>query len=139
MKRTLTFMFVLIIGACAVSFAQVRNKAPVIEIPFDFYRNEIVVQVKVNGKGPFSMMVDTGTDPSAIDLITARELGLKLDPIGKQASGGGTSVNLAYEIKLPLVEVGGLSAKNLAAAALDLSKMSERFGKPIHGVLGIVC
>jgi hypothetical protein len=128
MKRTFTLLFVFIIAACAGSFAQIRTKAPVIEIPFDFYRNEIVVQVRVNGKGPFNMMVDTGTDASAIDLVTARELGLKLDPIGRKASGRGTSVNLAYETKLPFVEVGGLSAKNLAAAAIDLSKISERFG-----------
>ena len=115
-------MFVLIIGACAVSFAQVRTKAPVIEIPFDFYRNEIVVQVKVNGKGPFSMMVDTGTDPSAIDLVTARELGLKLDPIGKQASGGGTSVNLAYEPSCRLWSSVVLARKTL----LPLLSISQK-------------
>lgn len=40
-----------------------------IVMPFEFIRNEIVVQVKVNGKGPFNMMLDTGTDPSAIDLF----------------------------------------------------------------------
>jgi predicted aspartyl protease len=139
MKQRFTLyltLCLLIKSMCAGSFAQVRTKAQVIEIPFDFYRNEIVVQVRVNGKGPFHMMVDTGTDPSAIDLVSARELGLKLDPIGRQASGGGTSVNLAYETKLPLVEVGGLTAKNIAAAAIDLSKITERFGKRIHGVLG---
>jgi len=35
----------------------------VVEIPFEFLHNEIVVQVKVNGQGPFNMMLDTGTDP----------------------------------------------------------------------------
>jgi len=133
---TLCLAVLFATAACAGSFAQERTNAQVIEIPFDFYRNEILVQVRVNGKGPFSMMVDTGTDPSAIDLVSARELGLKLDSLGKRSTGGGTSVNLAYETKLPLVELGGLSAKNVAAAAIDLSKISERFGKPIHGVLG---
>jgi Aspartyl protease len=137
MTRMFTLCLVLLTtAACAGSFAQERTRAQVIEIPFDFYRNEIVVQVRVNGKGPFNMMVDTGTDPSAVDLVSAKELGLKLDPIGKQATGGGISVNLAYETKLPLVELGGLTAKDVAAAAIDLSKISERFGKPVHGVLG---
>lgn len=105
-------------------------------MPFDFYRNEIIVQVKINGKGSFNMMLDTGTDPSAIDLNTAKQIGLKLDSIGQQGAGGGTSVNLTYETQLPLVEVGNLKAKNVEALAIDLSKISERLGKPLHGILG---
>lgn len=118
------------------AFAQVRNKQQVVEVPFDFYRNEIIVQVKVNGKGPFNMMLDTGTDPSAIDIATARELGLKLESVGSPATGGGTEVNLVYGIILPLVELGGVTEKRLEAAAIDLTKVSERLGKPLHGVLG---
>ncbi len=107
-----------------------------VEIPFDFVRNEIIVQVKVDGKGPFNMMLDTGTDPSVVDLATAKELGLKLSSAGGPVSGGGTGKNLAYETKLPLVEAGGLTVKNLSAVAIDLSKVGERLGKPLHGVLG---
>ena len=113
-----------------------QASAQVVEVPFDFVRNEIIVQVKVNGKGPFNMMLDTGTDPSVIDLATAKELGLKLSSAGGHVSGGGTDKTLAYETKLPLVEAGGLNVKNVSAVALDLSKMSERLGKPLAGVLG---
>lgn len=108
----------------------------VVEIPFDFVRNEIILQVKVDGKGPFNMMLDTGTDPSVVDLATAKELGLKLSSAGGPVSGGGTDKNLAYETRLPLVEAGGVTMKNLSAVAIDLSKVSERLGKPLHGVLG---
>jgi hypothetical protein len=94
-------------------FAQVKSKEQAVEIPFDFYRNEIILSVNVNGKGPFNMMLDTGTDPSAVDLSTARNIGLKLQPLGKPATGGGTDVNLTYYTRLPLVEVGGLTVKNL--------------------------
>src|SRR5215217_5466664 len=106
-----------------VSSVQAGGKQQVVEIPFDFYRNEIILQVKVNGKGPFNMMLDTGTDPSAVDVNTAREIGLKLDAVGSRATGGGTSVNLVYGTKLPLVELGGITAKNLEAAAIDLTKV----------------
>ena len=105
-------------------------------MPFDFHRNEIIVRVEVNDRGPFDMMLDTWTDPSAIDLATAKEVGLKPDPVGHQGSGGGTSANLAYETKLPLVEMGGLTARNVQALAIDLSKPSHRLGKPPHGMLG---
>ena len=137
-KRIVPWLVLCLLLAvdCLVGFAQGGSKDQVVEVPFEFYRNEIIVQVKLNGKGPFNMLLDTGTDPSAIELTTARELGLKLESMGKPASGGGTSVNLAYLTKLPLVELGGLTAKNISAAAIDLSKLSERLGKPVQGVLG---
>ncbi|MSV29555.1 MAG: hypothetical protein EXQ52_12555 [Bryobacterales bacterium] len=53
-------------------FLPVPARAQAIETPFTFHRNEIVLQVKVNGKGPFNMLLDTGTNRSAIDLATAR-------------------------------------------------------------------
>ena len=121
---------------CVCSSAQVKNKERVVEIPFEFYHNEIILQVKVNGKGPFNMMLDTGTDPSAIDLATARELGIKLIPIGKPATGGGTEMNLPYGTELSLVDLGSFTVKDLEAVAISLSKVSERLGKPLHGVLG---
>lgn len=121
---------------CLLVPAQTGGKQQAVEVPFEFYRNEIILQVKVNGKGPFNMMLDTGTDPSAVDLNTAREIGLKLHSLGKPASGGGTDTNLAYATELPLVEVGDLHVKSVEALALDLSKVSERLGKPLHGVLG---
>jgi len=118
------------------TLAQSTNKASFIEIPFEFYRNEIILEVRVDGKGPFSMMLDTGTDPSVIEFTTARELGLKLIPLGTPAVGGGNAPRQVYGAYLPLVEVGGITARNLEAVAIDLSKISERLGKPIQGVLG---
>jgi predicted aspartyl protease len=137
MKLGITRTLLLLTAACFCAFAQSKtSQEQAWEIPFDFYRNEIVLQVKVNGKGPFNVMLDTGTDPSVVNLNTARELGLKLQAQNRPASGGGTDANLIYQTKLPLVEVGPLTVKNVETVALDLSKMSERFGKQLHGVLG---
>lgn len=136
MKTRITFALTLLTFACVAASAQVKSKAPVIEIPFDFYNNEIILQVKVDGKGPFNMMLDTGTDPSVVDLTTAKDLNLKLTPLKTPVSGGGSEVNLPFGAELPLVEVGGLRVKDIEAVALNLAKMSERLGKPLHGVLG---
>src|SRR5262245_18320093 len=67
----LTWCVLITLGSFDV-FAQARGNQQVIEVPFDLYRNEILLQVKVNGKGPFNMLLDTGTDPSAVDLATAK-------------------------------------------------------------------
>lgn len=129
-------MCLLMAVSCLDSFAQAPGKEQIMELPFDFHRNEIILQVKVNGAGPFNMMLDTGTDPSAVDLTAAKELGLKLNSIGRQGAGGGTSVNLAYETRLPLLEIGSLTVKNVEAVAIDLSKISQRLGRPLQGILG---
>src|SRR4029434_7923241 len=88
MKTRITCSCLFLVLACVYASAQVKSNADVVEIPFEFYRNEILLQVKVNGKEPFNMMLDTGTDPSAIDLTTAKELGVELVPLGKPISGG---------------------------------------------------
>jgi predicted aspartyl protease len=130
------FLFPLIAGCCFGPFAQAATSSPVIEVPFDFDHNAIIVQATVNGKGPFNMLLDTGADPSVIDLGTAKEIGLKLTAEGEQGTGGGTDANLAYETRLPLLEVGGLAASGIEAVAMDLSKPGQALGRPIHGVLG---
>jgi predicted aspartyl protease len=124
----------LLFVVCVCSFA--LEKKRVVEIPFDFWRNEIILQVKVSGNGPFNMMLDTSTDPSAVELTTAKELGLKLQSLGARASGGGTEAKVTYGTRLPVVEVGHVEVKNIETVAIDLSKMSERLGKPLQGVLG---
>ncbi|MDQ5835980.1 MAG: retroviral-like aspartic protease family protein [Acidobacteriota bacterium] len=136
-KSTAILKLLLLITLCCFhSSAQASTKDGVVEVPFEFYRNEIIVQVKVDGRGLYNMMLDTGTDPSAIDLNTAKELGLKLASVGHQGTGGGTGVNLAFETKLPSLELGGLAASNVEALAIDLSKTSAALGKPIQGILG---
>ena len=133
--RILTLCLLLTIASCCC-FAQANSQEQAIEIPFEFHKNEIILQVSVNGKGPFNMMLDTGTDPSVVDLATAKELGLKLHPLRKEISGGGTDSNVTYYTQFPLVQFGGLTAKKVDTVAVDLSKISQRLGKPLHGVLG---
>jgi len=134
MKISATFLFLLILQCCISGAAQ-TPKAPV-EVPFEFLHNQIVVQVKVNGKGPLNMLLDTDTDPSAIDAATAKELGLQVGTSGTPASGGGTETSVVYPTRLASVELGGISAKDVVAATIDLSKIAKRIGKPIQGVLG---
>jgi len=106
------------------------------ESSFELVHEQIVLQVKLAGKGPFTVLLDTDTDPSGIDLTTARDLGLSAGAKGYPASGGGTDVNVTFLTKLPLVELGSLSVRNVSAAVIDMKKLSDRLGRPIHGVLG---
>ena len=131
-KRLLAFLVFALQGVAVPILAQSHT----IEVPFEYFKNELLVEVMIDGKGPFTMMLDTGTDPSAIDLATADAIGLGRSSKGHTASGGGTQKNLAFACKLKNVEVGGLRAASLDAAAIDLSAVSERLGKHLDGVLG---
>ena len=124
----------LLSGGSGVEYSQTRS-AP-IEVPFEFIANQIIVQVKIGGKGPYSMLLDTDTDPSAIDLATARELGLRLDSRSFTASGGGTDASQVQLTRLPSVELGSVVARDVAAGAIDLTKVAAKIGRPVHGVLG---
>src|SRR4051812_40852257 len=122
--------------AAFVFCTSLLGQAKVVEVPFEFYKNELIAEVMIDGKGPFMMMLDRGTDPSAIDIATAATLGIKRSTKGVAASGGGTDKNLAFDCKLNKVELGGLKAGTIAAAAIDLSKLSARIGKHIDGIIG---
>jgi predicted aspartyl protease len=134
----LTIGLILLLTWCSTGLAQSPKQAakPPVEVPFEFEHNQIILQVKIAGKGPFNMLLDTDTDPSAIDAETARELGLVVGAKGSTATGGGTERTTVYPVQLPNVEVGAVTAKDVAAATIDLTRLGERIGKPIHGVLG---
>lgn len=130
-KQPVAFIAIALLGV-----AVLRAQTKPIEVPFDNPKNEVLIEVMIDGKGPFTMMLDTGTDPSAIDLATAEAIGIRRSGKGQAASGGGTGKNLAFECTLKNVEVGALKVASIAAAAIDLSKVSDRLGRHLDGVLG---
>src|SRR5437667_3103702 len=130
----LTGLMVLLSTSLLIGGAQ--NRQAQAEIPFEFVHNEIVVQVKIAGKGPYSMLIDTDTDPSAIDSATARELGLAQGSKGYPASGGGNETNVLHLTRLPVDEIGNVTVEEVAAGTIDLAKLSAKMERPIQGVLG---
>jgi predicted aspartyl protease len=139
MKRSAAYhvgQLLFLITCCVEALAQSPvPKQAVIEVPFELIRGAIIVSTTVDGAGPFWMMLDTGVDPSVVDLETAKSTGLKIAG-GHEISGGGTSHNVAYETSLPIVQLGGLTATKVDAGAMDLSSLSMKLGRPVGGILG---
>jgi predicted aspartyl protease len=130
------FVACLLFSLC-VPPAYSQRKPDVIEVPFTFERSSVIVPVKVNGKGPYNMLLDTGAEQSAVDLNTAKELALKLAPLGEgKTVGTGNKENSLFLTKLPQIELGTLTGKDLLAVATDFSKISQRIGIAVNGVLG---
>jgi len=132
---TLPVILLTVLGVGAALATHVRGEAPA-PVPFAFVHNEVIVQVLIDGKGPYAMMLDTDTDPSVVSLALARSSGFTLRRMKGDASGGGTGHPDLYLTRLRSVALGGVAAKDLQAVAIDLSELSARLGTEIHGVIG---
>lgn len=68
----MAFQLVLFGLGAATAFGQT------VRVPFDFSQSEIGIEATVNGV-PVFILLDTGVDPSAIDLHRADALHLNID------------------------------------------------------------
>jgi hypothetical protein len=104
-------------------------------VPLQIMRTRhIAVQVKLNGKGPYRMILDTGSPVTFISRKVAKELGL----ISADAANRPVLMGMGGQSTVKTVEVGGAVAKNLGILILDhpvISLVSEVEG-PIAGIVG---
>jgi predicted aspartyl protease len=107
-----------------------------VEVPFIFEHDAILLQVRIGGHGPVTMMLDTDADPSSINLSFAQSNDFKLREVRGQVTGGGSERPKVYLTRLERVELGSLPAGDLAAVAMDLTKIQNRIGIQVQGVLG---
>jgi hypothetical protein len=110
-----------------------------VNIPFRLVRNLVIVQLKINNRGPFNFIMDTGaglmiiTDPTLVDSVNIPSKRIL------KISGCGTGRDFDAYVTSPLnVEIPGLTSYNVEAAILkeDHFGLSNYVGMPIHGLLG---
>lgn len=128
-------LFSLAIAPTAAAPAPM-SAAPVI-VPFDFSHNAIGLDVKVKGV-PLYMLLDTGVDPSIIDLNRAGALGLKVDrEDGGDASGfGGGKAPSVFPSRIDQLALGDRTFASFDALAFDTTGISASYGRNIDGILG---
>jgi hypothetical protein len=111
-----------------------------ITIPFRLVRNLVVIKLKINDKGPYNFIMDTGaglmiiTDPALIDSVdTPGKHTLKLS--GCATKGDDYEAYITSVLK---VDIPGLTSYNVSAAILkkDHFGLSNFVGMPIQGLLG---
>jgi len=114
----------------------VRAAEPALTVPFDFSRHEIGVNVTVKGT-PLFMLIDSGVDPSIIDLAHAQALGLPMDRShAGEGSGFGSGKAVVFEGTIKGLKIGGRAFADVETLTLDTAAMSKGYGRPIDGVLG---
>ena len=140
-----TFPLVLLAGVVAVpaaaaddspTKAKETEQKPVV-VPFELLKSQhMAIQVKLNGKGPYRLIFDTGAPFNVINNRIARDSGV-LDPKKKQSGGfalfgmGGPQVAKDFE-------VGGAKVGKMPVMVMDhptVSMISKVLG-PIDGIVG---
>jgi hypothetical protein len=64
-------------------------------VPVSVEAGEVIVDVSINGRGPFPLMFDTGAEDAVTPEIAAA-LGLKTEGTGTARDSGGGSLSIAF-------------------------------------------
>jgi membrane-associated protease RseP (regulator of RpoE activity) len=144
MKSWSTFFLVITIGSlAAVGLLDARSSAlrqptpdgATIEVPFRMLpSNHMVVEAKLNGKGPFRFVFDLG---APVTLLTnkAAEESETVDKKAPKAFLMGTR----GEAQIKQVQIGDLVADKVPVIVMDhpvLSALSGMLQKPLAGIIG---
>lgn len=128
--------FRIAFAALAIALSANVIAAPLV-VPFDFSRSAIGLNVTVKGV-PLYMILDTGVDPSVIDIHLADKLRLKVDRAGGgEAAGGGNAAHaLVFPTRIEKLAFGGRSFASVEALAAGMATLSAHYGRKLDGVLG---
>ena len=105
------------------------------EVAFEFPHNQIVVEASLQGDRPHACLLDTGTNPSAVDAKLAAQLGLVVTGPAGKADGAGTEDVTVHPTTVE-VAVGSSEPARIDALTIDLGMLSRRLGRPIECILG---
>lgn len=122
------------------AFQLLKPRAKRAELAFELQRNLIVVPVRLNGRGPYHFILDTGVGTSIITDAGLRDsLNLRLGQRYLVAGVGEEAPLIAFQTDSVRVELGTKAvAPNLTLLLLsdDILDLSGYVGRPIHGILG---
>jgi hypothetical protein len=124
--------FLTVIGL----FTSKAASAP-LEVPFDFTRSEVSIEVSIRGK-VLNAIVDTGVDPSVIDIDDAVSLGLKVDrSVSGEAGGFGEGRGaMVLPATIDGLAIGGRRVATFDALASDTASYTSPGQPRIDAVLG---
>ena len=135
------FRFVLLAGLVTfptVAVGQAPGKPPEspVVVPFELLKSRhMVVEVKVNGKGPYRLIFDTGAPTNLMNTKIAKESGVVTAKTTKPAFGLMGMMG-AQEVKT--LEIGSVKVEKATVMVMDhptVAAISEVFG-PIDGIIG---
>lgn len=117
----------------ALTGAEIVGGAPRVSVPFRLLNNHIYVEAKVNGKGPYTFIVDTGGH-TLLSPKLVKEVGLKA--VGAAVtSGAGEGHETTGFVHFDEIAIGDVRLKDQTGFATNIYDASIE-GIPVDGMVG---
>jgi hypothetical protein len=142
MRRSVIFCAVLVLSSAA--FGQANGAASAspahpttsFTLPFDLVDNRVFIEVRLNGRGPFHLLLDSGAGGVTVSADVAQQLGLQVADAGEGQGVGEKTVH-AGQTEIAQLRIGDLTLANVDSNVMDLSDAPQVFGtKPFDGIIG---
>lgn len=125
-----------------ISFAQPAPPKPdfafpagksFVEVPFEIHSGHLFLRVRINGKGPYRMLFDTGGLNVLMPKVAA-QLGLKSEG-AQDPNAAASKIGL---VRADKVELGGLALDRQTFATIDLADLMQRVDglDDVAGIIG---
>ena len=115
--------------------ADSKQAEKAITVPFELLKSRhIAVQVKINGKGPFRLIFDTGAPTNLVNTKIAKDSGL----VKKEDKGGFGLFGMAGAKTIDTLEIGDAKLEKVQVMVMDhptVAAISNALG-PIEGLIG---
>lgn len=117
----------------------VLNNAPdgVLTLPSRRCANYFLLDVQLNGRGPFTMVLDTGASQTVVTPRVADLLKSDTRPANMYAEGSqGKRQDVDRVLSVRSLRIGDAEFRAFDAITLDLSRIQATLGSPVDGILG---
>jgi len=96
----------------------------------------IIIKARVNSKGPFKFLVDTGVSITTITKHTSEALGLYEKTWGQRRALSGSFAGAVMTLaKAESIQVGDAKAEDVDVGLHDLKPLSNTMETPVEGVI----
>lgn len=135
MKRAVRMLGGLLLVLCLPAQADDSRPKP-IKVPIEVLKTKhLAIQVKINGKGPYRMIFDTGAPVTLVSSKAAKDSEMlpkdaKAPPLALFGAMG--------QFPIQTLEVGGAKAEKVPAMVMDhpaVTALSQALG-PLEGIVG---
>jgi hypothetical protein len=126
---------ILVLVGCHVSAPLAAPRTKPKEIPFELSRNHIFLRAQVNGTGPYSFMLDTGSGANIIATDILGSVGAKG---GTEAAAAGVGEGLSQALVLSNIgfQIGDWRFSPDTVFAMSLDAISGLEGRKVDGLMG---
>jgi PDZ domain/Aspartyl protease len=124
----------LVASICTIATAAAAGQT--VSSPFTLVDNRVFLPATLEGKGPYSFLLDTGVDGWGVAATVAERLALAQGK-AERIEGAGEARDTVHEVTLRGVDLAGLSFSNQQAVAVDFSGLDALIGfQHFDGVAG---